>query len=112
MPAYEYENLATGERTVLFRPVALRNEAPEGFRRVPLPGRLAIVGSARPPCAEDEIREGWRKLEEREGSRFRRHLDWPAETVKRALDEPDPPTPPEIAAGYGPEIAVKESIGL
>lgn len=45
MPLYQYEN-GTGEVLELVRPVADRDCAPPGFRRVTVPQHLALFGTS------------------------------------------------------------------
>jgi hypothetical protein len=65
MPAYEYEIPELGQTITLIRPVERRDE-PVLIRRMEVPRTLAISGAAANPWdPETQMRQGWKRLEER-----------------------------------------------
>jgi hypothetical protein len=84
MPAYEFEivNGETGnavERIVVVLPVAQRDSI--CIRRVKVPRSVSISGVAEAPSQAGEVLRGYRRAEEKNGSRFK--SEFPAETIKK-----------------------------
>ena len=65
MPVYQYENRA-GALIELVRPVASRDDAPRGFKRVTVPRRLALFGTSNDPkeesCADAAVPRALKEL--------------------------------------------------
>lgn len=65
MPVYQYENPATGEVVEELRTIAARDMAPEGFKRITVPVRVAFAGTT--ICETDPeaaVPRAFRQLEE------------------------------------------------
>lgn len=66
MPLYTYENNESGERIVLFQPIAQRDQV-MGFTRVFEPPTAPMPGTAENPFSMDvQMRKGLQKMEERD----------------------------------------------
>ena len=51
MPVYQYED-KEGRVVELVRPIAERDSAPRGFKRISVPGRVAVFGTSSDPLEE------------------------------------------------------------
>jgi|LauGreDrversion4_2_1035121.scaffolds.fasta_scaffold51293_4 hypothetical protein len=74
MPTYEYESSEPRLRVICMRPVEDRDK-PILLTRVQVPTGISLAntdtGRSKAPSLEKDIRAGYAKLEDKEGSRYR-----------------------------------------
>ena len=84
MPLYEYEDVRTGRRVELRRPLARRDDCPRNLRRVwARPGFRVGAGAPDPSGVDIAAPRGLREMEEQMGSRdFEHNLGMSARKLK------------------------------
>ena len=84
MPLYEYEDVRTGERVELRRPLCRRDDCPGHLRRVMARPAFRMGAGALDPTAVDVAApRGLREMEEQMGSRdFEHNLGMSARKLK------------------------------
>lgn len=87
MPLYEFYNPKTKQTVEFVLPVARRDDpacVPVGFKRRTVPRRLHVIGFAENPHdGAVQVRRGLREMEEQDGNKLRRELDWTPDEMKR-----------------------------
>jgi hypothetical protein len=90
MPTYEYESSEPRLRVICMRPVEDRDK-PILLTRVQVPTGISLAntdtGRSKAPSLEKDIRAGYAKLEDKEGSRYRDSGDlFSKDEVRNAWD--------------------------
>lgn len=98
MPTYEYESEDPKLRVICIRSVADRDK-PILLTRVQVPTGISLAntdtGRSKAPSLEKDIRAGYAKLEDAQGSRYRETGDlFSKDEVNQAWQEPQAPDSP------------------